>query len=114
MSKIIEINNNKEFMDLLSQNEKPLLIDFYAQWCGPCKALSPIFEQLITYSEDQVLILKVDVDANPEISALFKVRSLPTVVTTSNGNFIQGAIGAKNPNHYKEMINAVIKEHYTS
>ena len=80
-----EINNNTEFAALLKQ-DKPVLLDFYADWCGPCQTLLPIIEQLADKYQDDVIIAKVNVDINTELAAKFKVRSIPTLFFLKDGD----------------------------
>ncbi len=72
------------FSDLI-QSSKPVLIDFYATWCGPCKTMSPILEQLKSSMGDQIAILKIDVDKNQGIAAKYQVRGVPTLMIFKNG-----------------------------
>tara|TARA_B100000809_G_scaffold118219_1_gene116554 strand:- start:1234 stop:1554 length:321 start_codon:yes stop_codon:yes gene_type:complete len=80
-----EINNNTEFAALLKQ-DKPVLLDFYADWCGPCQTLLPIIEQLAEKYKGDVIIAKVNVDVNTELAAKFKVRSIPTLFFLKDGD----------------------------
>ena len=67
------------------KGERPVLIDFFATWCGPCKMMSPILDQLKEKVGDRLRILKVDVDKNPKIAALYNVRGVPTLVLMKGG-----------------------------
>ncbi len=109
--KTIDIANKEEFFELFEQEEKPVLIDFYAEWCAPCQSLMPIFEALPEEMNNEITVLKVDIEANREIAALFLVRSVPTVVTTSRGEVVQGVMGGKTPIFYKNMAEEAIKKH---
>lgn len=73
-----------EFNELIN-SEKPTLVDFFATWCGPCKMQSPILEQLKNKVGDAATIVKIDVDRNPELSAKYQVRSVPTLIIFKNG-----------------------------
>ena len=75
---------NAKFNELI-QSEKPVLIDFYATWCGPCQMLSPILKEVKDSLGDRVSIIKIDVDKNQEIAATYQVRGVPTILLFQNG-----------------------------
>lgn len=69
----------------LTKSEKPVLVDFSAEWCGPCKMLAPILKDLKTKVGDKATIVKIDVDANQSLASAFKVQSVPTMIIFQNG-----------------------------
>ena len=73
-----------EFSELI-KDSKPTLVDFYATWCGPCKMQGPILEQLKNKVGDAANIIKIDVDRNPDLSAKYQIRSVPTLIIFKNG-----------------------------
>ncbi len=92
----------------VTATEKPVMIDFWAEWCGPCKMIGPIIEQISQERED-VVIGKVDVDNNPELSFKYKIRSIPTVLIIHNDKVVQKLVGGTSKANYEKMIDEAIK-----
>lgn len=76
------------------ESEVPVLVDFWAEWCGPCKALTPILEEVAQHFGEKVTIAKLNVDESPEMSAQFGVMSIPTLILFKNGNIEATTVGA--------------------
>ncbi|MFQ5593703.1 MAG: thioredoxin [Anaerolineae bacterium] len=91
------------------QSDKPVLTDFWAEWCGPCKMIAPILEDIASEYEDDLMIAKVDVDSNPGIAMRYGVQSIPTLILFKNGQEAKRLIGAMS----KERLMSQLKPHLT-
>lgn len=76
------------FSELINNNEKPVLVDFHAEWCGPCKMMSPILNEVKSSLGDKIKIIKVDIDKNPEGARQYQVQGVPTLVIFSKGQIL--------------------------
>ena len=107
--KATELTDNN-FETLVEKNEGVVMVDFWAEWCGPCKMIGPIIEQLAGEYEGKALIGKVDVDNNPEVAMKYSVRSIPTVLVFKNGQIVDTKIGAAPKSQYVNALEAQLVE----
>lgn len=94
-----------DFKEIIS-GSKPTLVDFFATWCGPCKMQSPVLEQVKQEVGDDANVIKIDVDRNPELSALYRVQSVPTLMIFKNGESVWRASGL----HQRDQLVEKIRE----
>lgn len=87
------------------KNDQPVLVDFWAPWCGPCRAIAPILEELTKEFEDKVKIMKMNVDENPNTPSKYGIRAIPTLILFKNGGVAGQVTGAVSKSNLKEMIN---------
>lgn len=92
MGKTMELNDSN--FDQVIKSDKPVLVDFWAEWCGPCKMIGPVVEELATDYEGKAVVAKLNVDENPQVTARFGVRSIPTLLVFKNGQIVDKQIGA--------------------
>jgi|SRR5690349_2802083 thioredoxin 1 len=83
------------FADDVLLSEKPVIVDFWAEWCGPCRMVAPILEEIADKHSDKITIAKLDVDANPQVAADYKILSIPTMLVFEKGKPVKQIIGAK-------------------
>ncbi|SDU32759.1 thioredoxin [Jiangella alkaliphila] len=83
-----------DFDEKVLQSDKPVLVDFWAEWCGPCRMIAPVLEE-IAASQDNLEIVKLNVDENPEIAASYRITSIPALNVYSGGQVVKQIVGAK-------------------
>ncbi len=104
ISKISSENFSKEVIN----SDKPVLIDFYADWCGPCRAMSPIVEDIAQEVSGKVKVLKVNVDEENELAEKYQISTIPTLVLIKNGEAVKNIIGLRDKNELLRFINSNI------
>jgi len=94
--KVLHINKDNFHKEVLN-SDKPVLLDFFASWCGPCRMVGPILEEIAQERED-IKVCKVNIDEQPELASRFRVMSIPTLMVMKDGQIIDQSIGAR-PKH---------------
>jgi thioredoxin 1 len=97
------------FDESVLKAEKPVLVDFFADWCGPCRMVAPVIEEIAKTYGEKLIVGKVDVDANPGVAGKYGVMSIPTVVLFEKGKEIGRQVGFGGKEIYEEMVKKAIK-----
>jgi thioredoxin 1 len=105
--KTIELNEFN-FEHFIQKSTTPVLVDFGAEWCPPCRAMEPVLDALAGELNGNALIAKVDVDANPDVTAKFGVRNLPTFILFKNGVVTEKIVGAQPINHLRKRLSQLM------
>ena len=104
---IVQISDSSFDSDVL-QAEGPVLVDFWAEWCGPCKMIAPVLEELASEYGEKLKICKMDVDANPETAPKYGIRGIPTLILFNNGDEAGTKVGALSKSQLSEFIDSAI------
>jgi len=96
------------FEEVVLNSDKPVLVDFWATWCGPCRMVGPVIDEVANDYEGKAVVGKVDVDANQEFAAKYGVRNIPTVLLFHKGEVVERKVGVSPKNAYTDAIDAVL------
>ncbi len=105
MSKIVYVNDS-DFESQVLKADKPVLVDFWAEWCGPCKMIAPILDELAEEYGDRLIIAKMDVDQNRQTPMQYSIRGIPTLILFKNGTLADTKVGAVSKSQLKSFIDA--------
>lgn len=100
----------KSFFDLINTSEKPVLVDFWAEWCGPCRMVSPAVERIASEMKGRLLTVKVNVDTKQHVAGHYQVRSIPTIMLFKNGEPVMRLTGAQPYESIKNEIERALAE----
>ena len=92
MSKILNLNKSN-FSNTIESSGAPIIVDFWAEWCGPCKMLAPILEELSIELEKKIVVAKVDLDSNQELAMQYSIRSIPSILLFKGGKHVDTKVG---------------------
>ncbi len=99
---------DSNFDELVMKSDKPVLVDFWAEWCGPCRMVGPIIEEISNEYAGKALVLKCDVDSNPGVAAKFGIRNIPTVLYFKDGKIADKQVGAVPKNTFVAKLTALL------
>ena len=103
----LEITDSN-FEETVLKSDKPVLVDFWAAWCGPCRMVGPVIDELSEEYEGKAVVGKVDIDSNQQYAAQFGVRNIPTVLVFNNGELVDRKVGVSSKNDYAQALDRLI------
>ena len=103
-----QIINQNEFEAKVLKADKPVLVDFYADWCGPCKMMIPVLDQLSAEKKDQIYIYKINVDENSDVAKQYRVMSIPNMILFKDGEAALNIVGAMSKNDLWAKVEAAL------
>ncbi len=96
------------FEEIVLKADKPVIVDFWAEWCGPCRMVGPILSELSDEFEGRAVIAKLDVDSNPTVTMKYGIRNIPTVLYFKNGEVVDKQVGAVPKGHFQSKLEALL------
>ncbi len=104
MSKSIITIDKNNFENEVLKSDKPVIVDFWAAWCGPCRMVAPVIDQLADQYSGKVKVAKINVDENPELAGMYQVMSIPTILMFKEGKKVDELVGARPKQAFEDMI----------
>jgi thioredoxin 1 len=103
----LEVNDGN-FDDVVIKSDKPVVVDFWAEWCGPCRMIAPIIEEISNEFSGKALVVKCDVDNSPAVALKYNIRNIPTILFFKNGIVADKQVGAVPKNNFVAKLNALL------
>jgi thioredoxin 1 len=100
--------NDVNFEEVVIRSVKPVVVDFWAEWCGPCRNIAPYIEEISKEYSDKAVVVKCDVDNSPQVAVKYGIRNLPTVLYIKDGKIVDKQVGAVPKNIFVSKLNAIL------
>ncbi|MBW6501824.1 MAG: thioredoxin [Bacteroidales bacterium] len=103
----LEVNDNN-FEEVVLKSDKPVIVDFWAEWCGPCRMIAPVIDEISKEYSGKAIVAKCDVDDSPAVAAQFGIRNIPTVLFFKDGKIADKQVGAVPKKNYADKLDALL------
>ena len=103
----LEVNDGN-FDEVVVKSDKPVIVDFWAEWCGPCRMIAPIIEEISKEYSGKAIVTKCDVDISPQVTSKYGIRNIPTVLFFKDGKIADKQVGAVSKNSFVSKLNALL------
>ncbi len=100
--------NDSNFDEIVIKSDKPVVVDFWAEWCGPCRMIAPIIEEISKEYSGKAVVVKCDVDNSPQVALKYSIRNIPTVLFFKDGKIADKQVGAVPKNNFVNKLNALL------
>tara|TARA_B100001013_G_scaffold324151_1_gene235500 strand:- start:78 stop:398 length:321 start_codon:yes stop_codon:yes gene_type:complete len=100
--------SDSNFENEVLNSPKPVLVDFWAEWCGPCKIIGPILDEISKEKKDQIIVAKINIDKNPNTPIKYGIRGIPTLMLFNNGNLVDTMVGSSSKTAINDWIDSIL------
>ncbi|KAL3285094.1 hypothetical protein HHI36_019218 [Cryptolaemus montrouzieri] len=110
LGQTFKVQDDQDFLEKVENSKKPVIVDFFATWCGPCRALEPRLENVVAKRSDKITLAKVDIDSMGELAAKYEVATIPALVIFKNGKAESRLVGLQDEDKLSNWVDAALEE----